>query len=267
MKNYNKITSELMPDNILYIYYLFFAGIIFTGTFLIINAFASDAEAPRIYQSFGFMFCILMHALILHTKAPLEGVNPSNKRSLSTAAKARELYSGSTSIYDTLCVLPMSRRDIVTEYMKKWRIAEIVITVILLLTAAGIHSTAESRTEADIFMISGILLAAPMLLTGITLLFISGGRKARIIGGVVFGIACFMAVVLMFMDMFNIIIMSHEPAEADVYSIPVPDLLLPLPLQLAICIFPIVFTEIYVRMTSMSGKKLYARNGQAVISE
>lgn len=184
--------------------------------------------------------CVILFPYVpffLRIAVPVQGASPSVKKSLSSAAQARELQGGSTTIYDMLCVMPLTRRQIVSFYMSfmrgyTWLISVIYILMLLITEHSWLPFMAIASFMV-IFMLN-MTLAAAMT------------KLEKPIG--VMTLLLYIAVIIIYL---------LEITENIALAVPVP--------SYAAVLFIIgvnVLHELIMRATHLSPKKFYARNGE-----
>lgn len=229
IKEYYKMAFMLLPKfTVIYIIVMS----ILTPLLMTVATLFGSAAASSI--------CVILFPyapLFIRMAVPVQGASPSVKNSLSSAAQARELQGGSTTIYDMLCVMPLTRRQIVSFYMSfmrgyTWLISVIYILMLIITEHAWLPFMAIV-SFAVIFMLN-MTMAATMTklekpIDALTLLL-------------------YIAVIIIYLlnttDFLSL-------------AIPVP--------SYAAVIFIIaanVLHELIMRATHLSPKKFYARNGE-----
>ncbi|MGN0697025.1 MAG: hypothetical protein ACI4J5_09705 [Oscillospiraceae bacterium] len=229
-KEYYKMTFMLLPK-FTRIYIIFMS--ILTPLIMTISAFFGSA-GPFSIGTILFPYALLF----LKIAVPMQGASPSVKKSLSSAAQARELQGGSTTIYDMLCVMPLTHRQIVSFYMSFLRgytwFASLICIAALLITEHSWLPFLTILSFSLIFMINTLSTAVYMTklekpIDALTMLL-------------------YIAMVLIYMlnitDSFSL-------------AVSVPDY--------AAVLFIIgvnVLHELIMRATHLSPGKFYARNGE-----
>lgn len=172
---------------------------------------------------------------------PMSGASPSVKKSLSSAAQARELRGGSSGIYDMLCVMPITRRQIVSCYMSFMRlyvgVLSAICIVILIIT---------DNEWLPFLAIAAFTLVLMMNMT-------SAAAMTKLEKPVIIlTLILYIVTIIMYMlNMFDNIIVP----------ISVPNYVV-----ILFIIIVNVLHEIIMRATHLSPKKFYARNGEQINS-
>lgn len=173
----------------------------------------------------------------LRIAVPVQGASPSVKKSLSSAAQARELQGGSTTIYDMLCVMPLTRRQIVSFYMSFMRgytwLISVIYILMLLITEHSWLPFMAIVTFMVIFMLNMTMATAMTKL-----------EKPIAVLTLLLYIAVIIIYLLNITE--NISIAISVPSYAAVLFI----------------IGVNILHELIMRATHLSPKKFYARNGE-----
>lgn len=229
IKEYYKMAFMLLPKfTVIYIIVMS----ILTPLLMTVATLFGSAAASSI--------CVILFPyapLFIRMAVPVQGASPSVKNSLSSAAQARELQGGSTNIYDMLCVMPLTRRQIVSFYMSfmrgyTWLISVIYILMLLITEHAWLPFMAIVSFSV-IFMLNMTIAASMTKL-----------EKPIVLLTMLLYIAVIIIYLLNTTDFLNL-------------EIPVP--------SYAAVLFIIgvnVLHELIMRATQLSPDKFYARNGE-----
>lgn len=228
-KEYFKMARLILPK--FTVIYIIFMSIL-TPLLITVSTLFGSAAASSI--------CVILFPyapVFMRMAVPVQGASPSVKNSLSSAAQARELQGGSTNIYDMLCVMPLTRRQIVSFHMSfmrgyTWLISVIYIIMLFITEHAWLPFMAIVSFMV-IFMMNMTMAAAMTKL-----------EKPI----VVMTFLLYIAVIIIYMLNMteNISLAITVPSYAAVIFI----------------IGVNVLHELIMRATHLSPKKFYARNGE-----
>lgn len=186
----------------------------------------------------GCSFMFLGYALsYLIMSAPLHGAAPSVKGSMKENAQSRELRGGSSGIYDTLCILPLTRRQTVQCYMSLYRI---IIGIYSALTIVSLFFNQSSGKSGIIILLFCVISAINIYMTAKS----SNHQKLSVI---IIILLAAVGVSFALMGIFHIIGLSSDGIRNAAIIVIIASYLL---------------NELLMRATALNPRKFYARNGE-----
>lgn len=251
MKDYKKAITELQNSDYYMAVPVIFGLMSYLFVFLMIH-FAYDMDDN--YTPFipYYFMTLTMTVTYLLVRFPLTGTSPSVKRELRVDAQTRDQFGGTTSMYDSLCVMPTTRRKIAQIYMKTFRIFEIPL---LLIWLAGTVSFALNEPKNSTLCFDCTLIMNALVIISV---FLTSSRKTT--ANTISGAVLFILSMLVFIFAF---VVEFIDKAAD---IPLPEIMsfqLPTVLRLILVAAPLLFTEICMAKTALSPNRYYARNGES----
>lgn len=206
-RDYFKIAYMLLPK---FTTWYFIVMNILTLPMMLISVIPECAGVFPIAVPF-FAYTTLFAQFII----PRSGAAPSVKKSLSSAAQAREAQGGSTNIYDMLCVMPITRRQLTSFYMLYYRayswictsisiavifisdnekmpfVALMVILTLFLLNCT--NAASMTKLEIPVVILAVILIIAacgflPLNIFGIIDVTIAVPKTAAVLGMIMLNI-------------------------------------------------------------------------------
>lgn len=201
--------------------------------FMVICSFAADSGAVP-----GISFMFLGYALsYLIMSAPLHGAAPSAKGSMKENTQSRELRSGSSGIYDSLCVLPLTRRQTAACYMSIYRIIVGIYSVLTIVSLFISQSPGKSGTIIFLFC----------ALSAASIYFAARSSNLKKLSVIIMIILAAVEVSVMLIGLFHIIDISSAGIRDDAVVVVFASNLL---------------NELLMRATALNPGKFYARNGE-----
>ncbi|MDD7428344.1 MAG: hypothetical protein PUK49_01010 [Oscillospiraceae bacterium] len=228
-KEYFKIAWTLMPEGskTAMIIFLCLSYIMVISSFTVENG-----------TVLGCSLMFLGYALsYLVMSAPLHGAAPSSKGSMKENAQARELRGGSSGIYDTLCVMPITRRQIAACYMSIYRI------IIGIYSALTIVSLFFNRSSGK----SGIIILLFCVISALNIYMAAKSSNHNRLSVIIIILLVAVGVSFALMGLFHTIGLSSDGIRnAAIIAIIASGLL----------------NELIMRSTALNRRKFYARNGE-----
>ncbi len=208
-----------------------------------------DLDGINALSSFLITFIIYVFPMIYSAVYPVSGTVPTNERQLRSAAALRDTFSGSSSIYDMLCVLPMSYKTIAKQYLRIWRLYEAAGAASVLIGCLYISSREVTYCQAfSMYAVPIIFILSPMI-------FITYRKPINTAAMIISSALCIISTLLMMITIFEMAVGKF----IDIPSLP----LMSLPAQTAYTALCVVISEVYIRVR-LSYKKHYARNGEEI---
>ncbi|MGN0697026.1 MAG: hypothetical protein ACI4J5_09710 [Oscillospiraceae bacterium] len=229
-KEYFKIAWTMMPEGSKTAMIIFLC----LSYLMVICSFTVENGAVL-----GCSLMFLGYALsYLIMSAPLHGAAPSAKGSIKENAQSRELRNGSSGIYDTLCVMPLTRRQIAACYMSIYRI---IIGIYSALTIVSLFLTRSSGK-------SGIIILLFCTISALNIYMASGSSSHNKLSVIIIILLAAFGVSFALIGMFNIIGLSSDGIRnAAIIAI----------------IASYLLNELLMRAAALTRRRYFARNGES----
>lgn len=186
----------------------------------------------------GCSLMFLGYALsYLIMSAPLHGAAPSAKGSMKENAQSRELRGGSSGIYDSLCIMPITRRQIAACYMSMYRI------IIGIYSALSIVSLFFRQSSGK----SGIIIMLFCIISALNIFMAARSSSHNRLSVIIIILLAAVGVTFALMGLFHIIGLSSD----DIRNA-----------AIIVIIASYLLNELLMGATALNRRKFYARNGE-----
>lgn len=235
MKDYKKVIDAVGNEKIIYL-----KAAMTMIMVAILPVLFIGGDSSLFFCIYSFLLFTLL-TLYQHGY-PLIGSQVTAK-GIAALSQMREIYGGSNMPYDILCVLPTSHREIGEHFLKAFRRFNVAVSAELIICALSLlYSDNPDRLSAAAY------IYIPMIMISFSFLFLMQDKVINIIGWI------------LYIGSMVIMVITTFAGFADVWI--VPDI--PIALRIILAVFPLIFNEIFCRVTILNKNKLYARNGEAV---